>query len=177
MPKLVVLSEGMTGRTHDLANPVTSVGRVEDNAFQIPEPSVSSHHAEFHLRGSDVVIKDLNSTNGTFINGQKIEGEATLKPGQIIRLGQVEVRLEGEQSAANQPKKLPDKTVAIPQGVSLSSVDQGTKTMTFDKNSPFAKKSNRGTKMFIIGVIVIGVALFGFILYLVLVGSKNMGAQ
>ena len=75
--------------------PVTAVGRVEDNAFQIPEPSVSSHHCEFHLRGSDVVIKDLNSTNGTFINGQELEGEAVLKPGQIVRLGQVEVRLEG----------------------------------------------------------------------------------
>ena len=65
MAKLVILSEGMTGRTHELNVEKTTVGRLEDNTFQISEASVSSHHAEISLRGSDVVIKDLNSTNGT----------------------------------------------------------------------------------------------------------------
>lgn len=174
MPKLVVLSEGMTGRSYELSTVLTTVGRLEDNTFQIPEPSVSSHHCEFMLRGSDVIIKDLNSTNGTFINGQRVTGEATVKPGQIIRLGQVEIRLEGEQ-AAQPPKKLPDKTVAIPTGVSLSSADQGEKTVTFDKNSPFAKKSNRGTKMFIIGAIIAAVILFGVIMVIILTQTQTIG--
>ena len=82
----------MTGRTHDLKVDKTTIGRVEDNSFQIAEPSVSSHHCEVLLKGNDVVVKDLNSTNGTFINGEKIT-EAPLKPGQILRLGQVEIRL------------------------------------------------------------------------------------
>lgn len=175
MPKLVVLSEGMTGRSHNLSEPMTTIGRLEDNAFQIPEPSVSSHHCEIHLRGSDVVIKDLNSTNGTFIAGQKIEGEAVVKPGQVVRLGQIELRLEGDQSAAA-PKKLPDKTVAIPQGVNLSSMDQGTKTMVFDKNSPFAKKTDSGKK-FVIGAIIIGVLLFGVIFYIIFFQSPSIGGQ
>jgi pSer/pThr/pTyr-binding forkhead associated (FHA) protein len=98
MSKLVLLSEGFAGRTYELNVEKTTVGRVEDNAFQIAEPSVSSHHAEIILRGNDVVIKDLNSTNGTYINGEKIS-EAVLKPGQTLKFGQVELRLEGKDGA------------------------------------------------------------------------------
>ena len=93
MAKLVVLSEGLTGLTYELKVDKTTIGRLEDNAFQIAEPSVSSHHCELIQRGSDIVVKDLSSTNGTFVNGEKIT-EAALKPGQILRLGQVEMRLE-----------------------------------------------------------------------------------
>ena len=93
MAKLVVLSAGMTGRTHELNVDKTTIGRVDDNSFQISEPSVSSHHCEVLLRGADVVVRDLESTNGTFINGEKVT-ERVLKPGQVLRLGQIEMRLE-----------------------------------------------------------------------------------
>src|SRR5208337_4354307 len=99
MAKLVVLSAGMTGRTQELNVDKTTVGRVEDNTFQIAEPSVSSHHCEVLLRGSEVVVRDLNSTNGTYINGDKIT-ERVIKPGQILRLGQVELRLDTDAPAA-----------------------------------------------------------------------------
>jgi len=81
MAKLVILNQGMTGRSIELNVERTTVGRVDDNTFQIADASVSSHHAEILLRGSDIVVKDLNSTNGTFINNDKIS-EATLKAGQ-----------------------------------------------------------------------------------------------
>src|SRR6478752_3824652 len=97
MSKLVALSEGLTGRTLELKVDKTTVGRLEDNSFQIAEPSVSSHHCEILLRGSDVVVRDLNSTNGTFINGEKVT-ETVLKPGQVLRLGQIEMRLENEST-------------------------------------------------------------------------------
>src|ERR1051325_9950168 len=94
MPRLVVLSEGLTGRSHELKAEKTTVGRLEDNAFQIPDPSVSSHHCEVLLRGNDIVVQDLNSTNGTFVNNQQVTAEAVIQPGQILRLGQIDVRLE-----------------------------------------------------------------------------------
>src|SRR6516165_2989277 len=102
MAKLVLLSAGMTGRVHELKVDKTTVGRVEDNTFQIPEPSVSSHHCEIFMRGNDVVVHDLNSTNGTFINGEKIS-ETVLKPGQVLRLGQIEMRLETEGGGGSAP--------------------------------------------------------------------------
>src|SRR5215470_12614864 len=93
MARLVLLSEGFAGRTYELKVDKTTVGRVSDNTFEIPESSVSSHHAEILLRGNDVLIRDLDSTNGTFINGERVT-EAILKPGQILKLGTVEMRLE-----------------------------------------------------------------------------------
>src|SRR5438477_12661681 len=98
MAKLVLLSAGMTGRSHELKVDKTTIGRVEDNTFQFAEPSVSSHHCEVLLRGSEVVVRDLNSTNGTYINGEKVT-ESALKPGQVLRLGQIEMRLETEATA------------------------------------------------------------------------------
>src|ERR1044072_4777016 len=100
MPRLVLLSEGFTGRIYELKTDKTTLGRVPDNAFEIAEASVSSHHCEILQRGSDIVIKDLGSTNGTFINGEKIE-EAVLKPGQILRVGMIEMRLETGEGAAS----------------------------------------------------------------------------
>ncbi len=99
MAKLVVLSAGLTGRTHELKVDKTTIGRVEDNTFQIAEPSVSSHHCEVLLRGSEILVRDLDSTNGTFISGEKI-AEKVLKPGELLRLGQIEMRLETEEMAA-----------------------------------------------------------------------------
>ena len=165
MPRLVVLSEGLTGRSHELKAEKTTVGRIEDNTFQIPDPSVSSHHCEVVLKGNDVVIRDLNSTNGTFINGQQIT-EATLKPSQILRLGQVEVRLEGDQSSA-QKKMTLDHTQVVPQGIKFEELGQLAKS-----GSPgFEKKSNTGTKVFIIIAIIVGVLILGALGW-VLFGSR-----
>jgi pSer/pThr/pTyr-binding forkhead associated (FHA) protein len=154
MAKLVLLSVGMTGRTHELKVDKTTIGRLEDNTFQIPEPSVSSHHCEVLLRGSDVVVKDLNSTNGTFISGEKVS-EQVLKPGQILRLGQIEMRLETDATTpASAPKKL-DQTMVMQRGVSLNELEQGTRATAFDTTSKgFSKKNNQGNKIFWIAAIL-----------------------
>ena len=74
MARLVVLSEGFTGKSYELKVEQTTVGRVEDNSFCIPDGSLSSHHAEVLLKGDDIAVRDLDSTNGSFIGpiGQKI---------------------------------------------------------------------------------------------------------
>ena len=165
MPRLVVLSEGLTGRSHELKAEKTTIGRVEDNTFQIPDSSVSSHHCEVLLNGNEVVIRDLNSTNGTFINGQQVT-EATLKPSQILRLGQVEVRLEGDQTGATQKRTL-DHTQVVPQGIKFEELGQLAKS----GNPGFEKRSNKGTKIFIIVAILVGVIVVAGLLY-VLFGSR-----
>ena len=169
MPRLVVLSEGLTGRSHELKAERTTVGRVEDNAFQIPDPSVSSHHCEIVLKGNEVVIVDLNSTNGTFINGQQIS-EAALKPSQILRLGQVEVRLEGDQAStpAVSRKQTLDHTQVVPQGIKFEELGQGAKS----GNPGFEKKSNKGTLIFIIVAAVVAVIGMGVLAWVLFGGSR-----
>ena len=164
MEKLVVLTAGLTDRSIELQTERTTIGRVEDNTFQIAEGSVSSHHCEVLLRGSDVVIKDLNSTNGTFINGDKIT-EAVLRPGQTLRLGSIDLKLEGEGVAG---KKQLDQTRQIPRGVQLNQLEQGgAQPVKFDKN-PFAKKNNKVAMIFKVVGVILGIAIIGSIIMAVL---------
>ena len=164
MAKLVVLSVGMTGRTQELKADKTTIGRVEDNTFQIAEPSVSSHHCEVLLREKDVVVRDLNSTNGTFINGEKVT-ESVIKPGQILRLGQIELRLETDTPAAPAKKHL-DQTLVMQRGVSLNELEQGPRAGGFDtKSAGFSKKTNKGSKIFWLVAGLVGLAIIGVLLY------------
>jgi len=93
MSRLVVISEGLTGLSHELGPRWVTIGRADRNDFQIVEASVSSLHCEAQLRGNELIVRDLRSTNGTFIGGKTVV-EAVLLPGQILRLGEVELRLE-----------------------------------------------------------------------------------
>jgi pSer/pThr/pTyr-binding forkhead associated (FHA) protein len=177
MAKLVVLSEGLKGTSHDLAVDRTTVGRVEDNTFQVADASVSSHHCEILLKGSEVVIKDLDSTNGTFINGEKIS-EAPLKAGQTLRLGQVELQLqEGDagtaapaaSAAAPKPSApVADQTMVIQRGVSLSELEQGPVAGFDTASDAFSKKSNQVNRYFVIGGVAIGIAILAVIVFMVI---------
>ena len=171
MAKLVVLSAGMTGRTQELKADKTTIGRVEDNTFQIAEPSVSSHHCEVVLRGKDVVVVDLNSTNGTFINGEKIT-EQVIKPGQILRLGKIELRLDTDTPAAPTKKAL-DQTLVMQRGVSLTDLEQGARAGGFDtKGSGFSKKDDKGSKIFWIVAGLVGLLIIGVLFYALMMTGK-----
>ena len=164
MARLVLLSEGLTGKTYDLKSETTTVGRVPDNAFQIAEPSVSSHHCEIRLQGKEVSVRDLDSTNGTFINGERIT-ESVLKPGQILRLGMIEMRLESGDAAAK-PKEVLDQTRVIPQGVKLDEL-RGTTPLNLEETKAFEKKSNKAVKIFVAIAVVIGLCLVVLLILLV----------
>jgi hypothetical protein len=165
MLKLVILSPGMTGRTQDLKTEKTTIGRVDDNTFPIIEPSVSSHHCEVILRGTEVVVHDLDSTNGTYIAGEKIT-ERALKPGQILRLGQVDLRLEADAAGAP-PGKTFDRTAIIPGGVKLSELEKGARGATYDTHaSGFSKKGNRVNQVFLVIGGVLGVVIILLLLYI-----------
>jgi pSer/pThr/pTyr-binding forkhead associated (FHA) protein len=171
MAKLVVLSAGMTGRTQELKVDKTTIGRVDDNIFQIAEASVSSHHCEVLLRGNEVVVRDLNSTNGTYINGEKVT-ESVIKPGQILRLGQIEMRLETDAPAASGKKHI-DQTMVMQRGVSLNELEQGSRGGGFDtKGSGFSKKGDNVNKIFWIVAAVVGLLIICVLLYALTMTGK-----
>jgi len=72
---------------------VNRAGRNPENDLHVAESSVSGFHCEIHVSEQTIQVKDLGSTNGTFIDGQPAR-DAMLQSGQVLRLGSVELRLE-----------------------------------------------------------------------------------
>ena len=121
------------------------------------------------MRSGEIVVRDLNSTNGTYINGEKVT-ESALKPGQILRLGQIEMRLEtgeGSSGGTTTSKKLLDKTLVIPQGVKLDELE-GTRGQTFGRQKGFERKTNKATIAFIVFAALVGLALIAALVWVVL---------
>jgi pSer/pThr/pTyr-binding forkhead associated (FHA) protein len=173
MAKLVILSQGLTGRTLELKVDKTTIGRLEDNTFPLTEPSVSSHHCEVLLRGADIVVRDLNSTNGTFINGEKVS-ESVLKPGQILRLGQIEMRLETEATAAAPTARKPvDSTMVMKRGVSLTELEAGARGGFDTAGKGFSRKDNKGNRIFLIAAIIVGILIVGLVLFALMSAGKT----
>ena len=93
MARLSVKTDGLNARLIDLKLGANRVGRHPDNDFTIEHSTISSVHCEMVLKDSGVTLRDLESTNGTFVNGERVR-EIELIAGQIVRLGDVELLVE-----------------------------------------------------------------------------------
>jgi hypothetical protein len=71
-----------------------SIGRSKDADVQIADRYASSIHARVFERGGRYYVEDMNSTNGTLLNGATLDGEAELIDGDTVRIGDTEFRLE-----------------------------------------------------------------------------------
>lgn len=83
---LIVKSGRRIGASYPLRKKVVNIGRESDNDIVLDDPKVSRQHAKMKLEGDTFVIYDLASSNGTFVNGQKIMNE-TLQDGDEIKIG------------------------------------------------------------------------------------------
>lgn len=70
-----------------IARPVTIIGREEGDILLAHDDLVSRQHAKVERRGDTLVLTDLGSTNGTFVNGIRLPAPHTLQPGDVIRIG------------------------------------------------------------------------------------------
>ena len=164
MAKLVVLSKGFSGQTCELKEDKVTIGRTPDNSFTIAEGSVSSRHCEVVSRAGKVYVKDLGSTNGTFIDDKKLGSETELSPGKIMRVGQVEIRLE--TGAGDSASKSMEKTIVLKQGgVKPGDLEQPTHSGAVGKDRPFVKKSNRVHAIFIGLGILLAVAIVALLIF------------
>jgi ABC-type multidrug transport system ATPase subunit len=105
--QLIVRWMGGSTQNFPLTKPIMQLGRAPDNDIGINHPAVSGHHLSLAVTQQGITITDLNSTNGTQLNGQKIPpgAAAPFHPGDIIRIGDlngnwVGLALEGEQGEA-----------------------------------------------------------------------------
>lgn len=97
-PRLVVLGEPAAGAEFSLSKPVLRIGRDEDIDIWINHKSISHEHAEVRVDDDKVTVFDLDSANGTFVNGIRAS-RAILEAGDIVELGQVRFRFLPPQTA------------------------------------------------------------------------------
>lgn len=64
-----------------------TIGRRSDNTLVLSDEYVSGHHAKIFLKNNSCIIEDLNSTNGTFVNDEAIEGKTYLSSGDMVKIG------------------------------------------------------------------------------------------
>lgn len=144
-------------RLVDLLDERVTLGRVVDNQIALEDASISSHHAEFILQGESYLLKDLGSTNGTFVNGEPIT-ESLLRPGDEIRFGNVSAVYEPMAEGASLP--LPDTTSSSSTEAALVSA----RPIDFVNSSPFPKTV---VQKDLAGMVAYGVAALALIAFLV----------
>lgn len=84
-----VMRSGPTpGVTYPLEGDQLTIGRDASNGVAINDAEVSRKHSRLSFQGGKYVLEDLGSTNGTFVNGQRLSGPVVLKPGDVVSLGE-----------------------------------------------------------------------------------------
>jgi hypothetical protein len=83
------------GARYDTGAVPITIGRADDNTLALNgDEYASSHHARVEAQRDGVWVHDLDSTNGTFVNGEQIQGRKRLHEGDTLRIGESEMRLE-----------------------------------------------------------------------------------
>ena len=98
MPRwwLVEMGGPRVGARYELHGGEWSVGREPTNDFVLPDLQVSRRHAVLRIGDGRVEVHDLGSTNGTFVNGERLGAPRALGPGDAVRFGQTDLAVEVE---------------------------------------------------------------------------------
>jgi len=94
------------------------IGRDAACDLQVPTPSVSRHHCEIVIEGDTVIVRDLNSSNGVFLNESRISGESTAEPGDRVAVGPVVFTLQIDGDPEHIEPPLLDAPTAATAGAS-----------------------------------------------------------
>jgi len=167
MPSLESQSPEFQGQVFDLVGDIVTVGREDDNVLPITHPSISSYHGEFRLEGGDYRLVDLNSTNGSRVNEEKIT-ESPLRNGDVVSLGNIIFTYRSENVYDAPPLPDNDSKVIVQAGAGEG------RPSGFRNLAPFAKpkssKDGGGLSLPVIIALVLAIGGIGYLAYVVLTG-------
>jgi pSer/pThr/pTyr-binding forkhead associated (FHA) protein len=143
MPKLQIVRPDGSQTDHELTGETVTIGRAPDCVLQLDEVGISSHHAQISPAQDGYLLKDLQSTNGTKVNGQTLEAqtEYALKPGDRIIFGKLDAIFDPEHAEAG-AHKLPAGEERV-----LAAASQSIKPSNFMNASPFQKRAAKRDPM------------------------------
>ena len=114
MARLILSLDKQVLAEYNMSKERYTIGRLPDNDVRIDNPAVSGHHSLIINILNDSFLEDLNSTNGTYVNGKLIKKHA-LQNGDVITIGHHQMRFSDQE--ANQPEQDEfEKTMVIPAG-------------------------------------------------------------
>jgi hypothetical protein len=126
MARLILSLDGQTLAEYNMTKERYTVGRLPDNDIRIDNAAVSGHHSLIINILNDSFLEDLNSTNGTYVNGKLIKKHA-LQHGDVITVGHHQLRYVDDQ-AAQAPEDEFEKTMVItPSGQMEKQVAQAAR--------------------------------------------------
>ena len=161
MPRLVAQSPEFAEKVFELKGNEMTVGRLADNDIQIEHPSVSGHHAVFRLESQDYAVKDMESTNGTRINGEKVL-QQKLRRNDMLRLGNIELLYDSEHSPPGEPMP------SLSPRVNLSECSSRGRPADFTNASPLGKKiRGKQAKAWTAALALLSVIAIGALAYFV----------
>jgi pSer/pThr/pTyr-binding forkhead associated (FHA) protein len=104
MPKMIVSIDGVVIKEVQLTKDRTTLGRRPYNDIVIDNLAVSGEHAVLQMSGADVFLEDLNSTNGTYVNGKAIKKQQ-LQNGDTVEIGKYKIKFIHDGSVGQATKK------------------------------------------------------------------------
>ena len=119
MPSVWVKNGPLKGKTFELRDAVISIGRDPTETVQVLDQGVSRQHAEIYRAGEMCFIRDLGSTNGTFVNDQRVK-EELLRAGDVVRVGSTQLLFE-DRAAPPAPPPAAEVEFAGPEGEAVGS--------------------------------------------------------
>jgi pSer/pThr/pTyr-binding forkhead associated (FHA) protein len=114
MARLILSLDGQVLAEYNMSKERYTIGRLPDNDVRIDNPAVSGHHSLIINILNDSFLEDLNSTNGTYVNGKLIKKHA-LQHGDVITIGHHQLRFSDQQTNDAEQDEF-EKTMVIPAG-------------------------------------------------------------
>jgi pSer/pThr/pTyr-binding forkhead associated (FHA) protein len=91
--KLVVVEGSLSGQSFPLSGAPITIGRADDSTVRLTDDYASTRHARLLPRGEEWLVEDLGSTNGTYLDRQRVTGPTPVSPGVPIRIGKTVMEL------------------------------------------------------------------------------------
>jgi hypothetical protein len=151
--RLKILQGSKTGQEHKIPTPKCVIGRGDDCHLRPQSEAISRRHCEIVTTENEVIVRDLKSRNGTFVNDERVADEAVLLSGDILRVGPLQFELVIDQSPGK-PKRpkvgdIKEAVARTAEGSSVASTaDLGDVTQWLDEADTQSRRNDPEARQF-----------------------------